>query len=92
MAAVKKNRKQCTAGHIFYKSSDCPVCPICEKNRKPVNEWMSPLGAPAKRALENKGLTSLKKVAGCTEKVILALHGIGPSSLPKLKTVLKEAG
>lgn len=92
MAAAKKNRKQCPAGHIFYKSSDCPVCPVCENNRKPVNEWMSVLSAPARRALEKNGLTSLKKIANCTEKEILSLHGIGPSALPKLNTALQEAG
>lgn len=92
MAVAKKNRKQCLAGHIFYKSSDCPVCPLCEKKRKPANEWMSALSAPARRALENNNLTSLKKIANCTEKEILTLHGIGPSALPKLKTALQAAG
>jgi DNA-directed RNA polymerase alpha subunit len=92
MAAAKKNRKLCPAGHIFYKSSDCPVCPVCEKNRKPVNEWMLVLSAPARRALEKNNLNSLKKIAHCTEKEILSLHGIGPSALPKLKTALQEAG
>lgn len=92
MATTKKNRKQCPAGHIYYKSSDCPVCPVCEKKRKPANDWMLTLAAPARRALENNGFNSLKKIAHCTEKEILALHGIGPSALPKLKSALQAAG
>ena len=92
MAVAKKNRKQCPEGHIFFKSSDCPVCPVCEKKKKPAHHWMSTLSAPAKRALENNGLTSLKKMARCTEKEILSLHGIGPSSIPKLKSALQSAG
>lgn len=92
MKGGKNNRKLCPEGHIFFKSSDCPVCPVCEKKRKTVLGWMSALSAPAKRALENNGLTSLHKIAACTEKEILSLHGIGPSALPKLKSALLSAG
>ena len=91
-AKGQKNRKQCPEGHVFYKSSDCPVCPVCEQKRKPASEWMNGLSAPARRALENKGLTSLKKLAGYTEKQLTGLHGIGPASLPVLKRALAKAG
>jgi hypothetical protein len=37
-------------------------------------------------------LLRLKKLATCTEKEILALHGMGKSSIPKLKAALKEKG
>ncbi len=50
------------------------------------------LSAPAKRALEKNGLTTLKKIAGITEKQILSLHGIGPSSLLPIKEALNAAG
>jgi hypothetical protein len=30
MASVKQ-LKICSKGHRFYKSSDCPTCPVCEK-------------------------------------------------------------
>jgi hypothetical protein len=32
---AKTNLKTCNKGHRFYKSSDCPVCLICEEERKP---------------------------------------------------------
>lgn len=56
------------------------------------NNFLSLLSAPARRALESKGMTTLKKLSGQSEAAILQLHGIGPSSLPKLKKALKDAG
>jgi DNA-directed RNA polymerase alpha subunit len=82
----------CDNGHRFYKSSDCPTCPFCEEMQKPENGFLADLPAPARRALENQNITTLKKLAGCTEKDILKLHGMGPASLPKLKNALKKSG
>ena len=84
--------KTCPKGHTFYKSSDCPTCPECEKDRKPTNSFLDALSGPARRALENEKITTLKKLAKHSEKEILALHGMGPSTIPKLKQFLKEAG
>lgn len=33
--ATKGKLKICEKGHQYYKSSDCPICPVCEKERKP---------------------------------------------------------
>ncbi|WP_050180484.1 RNA polymerase alpha subunit C-terminal domain-containing protein [Domibacillus robiginosus] len=82
----------CDKGHQFFKSSDCPSCPTCEKERKPNSGFLSRLGAPAKRALENNGITTLEQLSKFTEKEILQLHGMGPSSLPKLRVALEEEG
>ena len=90
MRTTLKNLRVCSNGHKFYKSSDCSVCPICEKERKPFSDFLSILGAPARRALENEGIDSLKKLSAYTEADILKLHGMGPSSIPKLKDALKE--
>ncbi len=84
--------KICPQGHEFYKSSDCPTCPICEKERKPQNNFLSKLSAPARRALENANINSVTELVRYTEKEILQLHGMGPSSLPKLKEALKKEG
>lgn len=92
MTTSKKNLRTCDKGHQFYKSSDCPVCPICEKEHIPMNEFLSVLSAPARRALENNGLTSLEKLSKYSEKEILQFHGMGPASLPKLRAALKENG
>ena len=52
---------------------------------------MNGLAAPARRALENAGIFTLTQLASNSEKEILDLHGMGPSSLPKLKALLKKS-
>ena len=54
--------------------------------------FSSVLSAPACRALENAGIHTLKELSQKTEKEILQLHGMGKSSLPKLKSALAGAG
>ena len=92
MATSEKNLRTCNKGHKYYKSSDCPTCPTCEQERKPDNGFLSFLSAPARRALENNGITSLQKLSKYSEKEILQFHGMGPASLPKLRSALKENG
>ncbi|MFD2444391.1 RNA polymerase alpha subunit C-terminal domain-containing protein [Bacillus sp. CGMCC 1.16607] len=92
MTTSKKNLRTCNKGHNYYKSSDCPTCPICEQERKPNNGFLSILSAPARRALENNGVTSLKQLSKFSEKEILQFHGMGPASLPKLRNALHENG
>jgi DNA-directed RNA polymerase alpha subunit len=65
---------------------------MCEDEKKPSTGFLSGLGAPARRALENAGIISLKKLSTYSEKDILKLHGMGPGSIPKLKNALKEQG
>jgi hypothetical protein len=90
MPTARKNPRTCPNGHQYYKSSDCPVCPICEQERKPEAGFLAALSAPARRALESAGIDSLQKLAGFTEKDILQLHGMGPSTIPKLRAALAE--
>lgn len=89
---AKRELRTCPNGHKYYKSSDCPVCPVCEKERAPAQDFMVGLSAPARRALENNHIDSLKKLASYSEKELLKLHGLGPASFPKLKEALKKAG
>ena len=49
------------------------------------------LFAPVK-GMENEGVITLEKLANFSEKEILKLHGMGKSSIPKLKDALKEKG
>lgn len=84
--------KTCANGHQFYKSSDCPVCPVCEKENKPETVFLANLSAPARRALKNNGITSLQQLSAFNEKEILKFHGMGKASLPKLRSALAEAG
>jgi hypothetical protein len=85
-------KRKCKEGHYYYKSSDCPTCPVCEKMKKPATGFLSLIAAPARRALESQGITSLKKLSALTETGILELHGVGPSALPKLRVALAEEG
>ncbi|XOK64063.1 RNA polymerase alpha subunit C-terminal domain-containing protein [Paenibacillus elgii] len=92
MAASNKTLRICSNGHQYYKSSECPSCPICDQERKPDNGFLSLLSAPARRALEHHGITSLQQLSQYSEKEILQFHGMGPASLPKLRTALQENG
>ncbi|ASU35392.1 hypothetical protein MuYL_3507 [Mucilaginibacter xinganensis] len=29
------NLSTCNKGHSYYKSSECPTCPVCERQLKP---------------------------------------------------------
>jgi len=82
--------RTCPNGHQYYKSSDCPVCPVCEDLKKPENGLLSQLGAPARRALQSIGVGTEEDLAKYSEKEILALHGMGPGSIPKLRSSLKS--
>ncbi|MFT3681097.1 MAG: RNA polymerase alpha subunit C-terminal domain-containing protein [Ferruginibacter sp.] len=92
MKAKKGTLRTCSKGHQYYKSSDCPVCPVCEKERTTGESFLSALSAPARRALENAGITTLKQLSKKSEAAVLKLHGMGPASIPKLRSALKEAG
>lgn len=89
---AKKTQKICEKGHEFYKSSDCPVCPICEEIRKPKDHFLSLIAAPARRALERENIKSLQVLSQYTEKELLVLHGMGKSTIPKLKQLLEQEG
>lgn len=84
--------RTCSSGHQYYKSSDCPTCPHCENERKPQHGFLALLPAPARRALENKGIFTLEQLAEHSKKEILELHGMGPNSVPKLQKALNETG
>jgi hypothetical protein len=84
--------KICSNGHRFYKSSDCDSCPVCEQLKKPSSGFLSTISAPARRALISHSIVSMEDLAKYTEQEILQLHGIGPSTLPKLHKALKEYG
>jgi len=82
----------CTRGHRFYKSGDRPVCPRCWPGyyrKRPQGEFPAGLSAPALRALRNAKITTLNRLAAHTEAEVLSLHGMGPSSMPKLRAALK---
>lgn len=92
MSATNKQMRVCKNGHRYFKSSDCQVCPMCEKERKPTADFMSRFSAPARRALEREGIKTLSDLASYKETDLLKLHGFGPASLTVLRSVLTNAG
>ena len=89
---TKGTLKTCKKGHKFYKSSDCPTCPDCEEERKPKDSFLALIGAPARRALERENIKTLEDLAQWSEKEIINLHGMGPSTIPKLNKALINSG
>lgn len=87
-----KRLKICDKGHKFYKSSDCPICPVCAAEAKPESSFLALLGAPARGALQHAGISTLTDLSPHSERAILALHGMGPKSLPILSQALQDAG
>jgi hypothetical protein len=65
---------------------------VAKAENKPESGFLSLLGAPARRALEHAGITTLTQLAQRSEREILALHGMGPKSLPTLRQALQDAG
>jgi len=61
-------------------------------SKKSSREIFPGVGKPAKRALANAGVDSLKKLSSYTEKEVLKWHGVGPSSIPVLIKLLEEKG
>ncbi|HMN15051.1 MAG TPA: RNA polymerase alpha subunit C-terminal domain-containing protein [Bellilinea sp.] len=89
---AERRLKTCDRGHQFYKSSDCPICPICATQEKPTSGFLSLLSAPARRALTQAGISTLDELSKYSEAEILNLHGIGPKSLPVLRRALVNEG
>lgn len=86
-----KTVRTCKRGHTYEKSTDCPVCPICER-MKTEGPFRAILSSPASSAFESAGINNLQELANHTESEILKLHGMGPASIPKLRIALSNAG
>ncbi len=87
-----KTLRICENGHQFFKSSDCPTCPVCERAKDQGSGFLSLLSNPARSALLHEGIDTLEKLSAYTEKEILKLHGIGKASLPVFRKSLQEQG
>jgi len=89
---INNRLRTCKNGHQYQKSTDCPTCPVCEEAKRPKDGFLALLSAPARRAMENAGITTLKQLSKYSQKDILALHGIGKTTIPVLKRELNMAG
>jgi hypothetical protein len=50
------------------------------------------IAAPAQRALQSIGISTLEQLTKITEAELLQLHGMGPNALGKLRQALAERG
>ncbi|HET9475666.1 MAG TPA: hypothetical protein VFO82_17325 [Steroidobacteraceae bacterium] len=85
-------RKICRQGHVFYKTPGCNTCPKCEAAKRPTEGFMAELAAPALRALEGAGLTTLPRLSRKSEAQVRELHGMGPNAIGRLHAALDKAG
>ena len=57
-----------------------------------MDSFLAMLGAPARRALEREGISTEEDLSKYTKSDILKLHGLGPSTIPKLEKALSNKG
>lgn len=87
--------KECSRGHRFQKSSDCPVCPKCWSGyyrTRAQSDFPDALAAPALRALLNARITKLSQLTAWTKQDLAALHGMGPKALGQIQSALRRQG
>lgn len=86
--------RTCKNSHIFEKTSDCLVCPICSSQEMKAKyaEVLPKIASPALRALDRIGISSLRDLTKITEQELLDLHGFGPNALEILRKKLYEKG
>ncbi|MCB9913051.1 MAG: DUF2200 family protein [Planctomycetes bacterium] len=90
-AKAKAIETVCAQGHRFLKGPDCPECPKCQAKRTNAGSGDLPkLGAPAMRAMESLGVTTLAQVAKHTASELLDLHGFGPKALETIRQALAD--
>lgn len=59
-------------------------------DEQPKDHFLFTLSAPARRAIENNGITTLGQLSKYSKKEVLKFHGMGKSSIPKLEKLLSE--
>lgn len=56
------------------------------------DQFLSRFVKPVRGAFQQEGILSPEDLAKYSEKEILAIHGVGPKSVPVMKQVLSERG
>ncbi len=84
-------KRTCSRGHTFEKTTDCPACPVCERDAA-AKSCLPKVGAPATRALQGAGIGSLADLTHWTASDLLALHAMGPKAIAILRSSLSEEG
>lgn len=68
------------------------VVPFVIERINQVQAFYQILNSPARNAFLKEGIDTLQKLSQFTEKEILNLHGIGPTSIPIMRAALEEEG
>ncbi len=63
-----------------------------EANLQKAGVLFPKMSAPAARALKNAKISTLKDLSRWSEEQIGELHGMGPSTIPSLRSALKKSG
>lgn len=90
---MKPHWTECSRGHRFKKSGDCPVCPVCWSGyykKKHLSDFPEKFSAPALRALLTAKITSLAQLTKYREAEIAELHGMGPKGVTMLKAAMRK--
>ncbi|UAY56503.1 helix-hairpin-helix domain-containing protein [Arachidicoccus terrestris] len=88
----QKTKRICPNGHSYYKTSHCPVCPVCAAERKPPEDFYAALAAPARRALLSHQINDPETLSQLSRKEVQGWHGIGDKAIALLDQALTEAG
>ncbi|HSB92423.1 MAG TPA: DUF1801 domain-containing protein [Flavitalea sp.] len=56
------------------------------------NDFMRSISAPARRALAAAGISTPRQLSKYSASQLLAMHGMGPSSIPKIEAELNAVG
>lgn len=86
------NERVCAKGHRYVKTSDCPTCPVCEKQKKPTTGWKVGLAAPALRALNQAKIDTVTDVQQWSKAELAKLHGMGPKAIATIEALLDLEG
>lgn len=86
----QKTLRTCALGHQYYKSSDCPVCPICEQKSNDTKGLLSLVSAPARRALQHHHIENIQDLAAYTRSEVLSWHGIGAKAMQVIESEMQK--
>lgn len=89
---AKQKRTYSKGPYYINPDTSGPTCPTCEKLKEPASGFLALLSNPARNTLLHYEIDTIQKLAGYTEKEILALHGMGKASMPILRKALEEKG
>jgi len=80
---------------VFRVAEDNAVADLKKQKQQTIitdKNFAAGLSAPAQRALVYAGIKTIRQLAKWSEADLLKLHGLGPSAMPKIKSLLAERG